>query len=143
MGYSTSRMFLKATVLLFSLLAWTAPTPSMASPIPASNAAMVQNSYSSTLSLQDMRFSRTHKTSAYRLTGKNVGIDIRCAGPKNGSMSITLYRNNVAIGTDTVKRNGFVRARWQNVGSGSYRFELRNGNDGQWITISSLKVYNW
>lgn len=55
--------------------------------------------------------------------GNNVGIEMTCSSPSGGGFTVTLYRSaggsGSRIGSATFACNGFTKATWPNVGSGS------------------------
>ncbi len=79
--------------------------------------------------------------------GSNVGIEMTCSSSKSGSFTVVLYRGTKAdtkalIGSAQFSRNGFTKATWTNVGSGTYLFVL-SGAGGTTITANDIAMYSW
>lgn len=94
-----------------------------------------------------MAFSRTAYTSEYSFDGTNVGIEMTCTSSKSGSFTVYLWRKTIGgserVGSASFNRNGFTKATWTNVGSGTYFFILSKANDGTVVTCSDIAMYSW
>ncbi len=84
---------------------------------------------------------------AHSFDGSNVGIEMTCSSTRSGSFTVYLYRGTkadtrVLIGSTQFSRNGFTKATWTNVGSGTYHFVLAGAN-GTTITANDIAMYSW
>lgn len=62
----------------------------------------------------------------------------------NGSISITLYRGNTAVGTKYVSRKaGYIQANFYGLKPGNYRFEFGKANDGTRQYLTELEFYSF
>ncbi len=79
--------------------------------------------------------------------GRNVGIEMTASCPIDGSFTVSLFRisNGRAslVGSASFKRNGFTKATWENVGSGTYRFLCKKTLDGKRVTSTDVAIYSW
>lgn len=99
--------------------------------------------YGSTMSLIT-----TYSTASYYFDGNSVGIEMTCSSQRSGTFSVTLYRDvgsgsSQRIGTAAFNRNGFTKATWSGVGSGTYHFVMSKPNDGTRVTSSDVAMYSW
>ncbi len=79
--------------------------------------------------------------------GNNVGIEMTASCPIDGTFTVSLLRvtNGRAafVGSASFKRNGFTKATWEGVGSGTYRFVCKKPSDGKRVTSSDVAIYSW
>lgn len=75
-------------------------------------------------------------------SGNNIGIEMTASCPNGGTFSVALYRGSSYIGAATFNRNGFNRATWENVGSGSYKFVFTKSGSGI-ITSNDVAMFSW
>lgn len=88
-------------------------------------------------------FSINASTNIRYFDGNSVGIEVQASCPTPGSFTVSLYRGNALISTASLKRNGFSRAEWRNVGPGSYRFVFRKSPDGSTVACSNVAMFSW
>ncbi len=92
-------------------------------------------------------FKNSVSLKAHNYDGSNVGIEMTCSSSRSGSFTVALYRGTKAdtkalIGSAQFSRNGFTKATWTNVGSGTYHFVL-SGAGGTTITANDIAMYSW
>ncbi len=96
---------------------------------------------------ESLYLSKQSKSGSYYFDGNNIGIEMTASCSTGGSFTASLYRMNGAnlsfIGSATFKRNGFTKATWSNVGSGTYRFVFTKTSDGSTVTSSDVAMYSW
>ena len=83
----------------------------------------------------------------HNFDGSNVGIEMTASCSVNGTFTVSLYRSsflgNSLVGTAAFKRNGFTKATWEGVGSGTYYFVCRKSADSKVVTSSDVAMYSW
>lgn len=88
-------------------------------------------------------FSTQGSTNQHYYDGNNVGIEVSASCQVSGTFTVSLYRNGIFISSASLRRNGFSRAEWNNVGPGSYRFIFSKSNDGATVTCSDIAMFSW
>ena len=89
----------------------------------------------------------TYSTTPRYFDGVNVGIEMNCTSTKAGSFTVELWRGSSRfsasrVGTASFSRQGFTKATWTNVGSGTYFFVFTN-SAGTLIKCSGIAMYSW
>lgn len=92
---------------------------------------------------EEIAFSVTARTALRYFDGSSVGIEVFASCPVAGSFTVQLYRGNTYVGIAYLNRNGFSRAEWTNIGSGSYRFVFSKSLDGSTVTCSDVAMFSW
>lgn len=80
---------------------------------------------------------------AEHFSGQNMGVELTAQSPSSGTFTVKLYRGTSYIGSATLKRNGYSRAEWTNVGPGVYRFVFSKTNDGKVVTCTGVRTFSW
>lgn len=88
-------------------------------------------------------FSTFYETSSHRFDGNSVGIEVTSSCPVSGNYYVQLYRGGSYIGRASLKRKGFSRAEWSNVGPGYYKFRFSKSNDGAIVSCSNVAMFSW
>lgn len=89
----------------------------------------------------------SYSTTPRSFDGANVGIEMTCTSTKAGSFTVELWRGSSRfsasrVGTANFSRQGFTKATWTNVGSGTYFFVFTN-SAGTLIKCSDIAMYSW
>lgn len=88
-------------------------------------------------------FSSAISLSSHYHDGNNVGIEVTSSCKVNGSFSAQLFREGTFIASATLKRNGFSKAEWLNVGPGIYNLRFGKANDGTTVHCSDIAFFSW
>lgn len=84
-----------------------------------------------------------YTTNTYYYDGNSIGIELNATSTIVGSsFLVTLYQGSRSRGSTTLRANGFVRAEWNGVGPGSYKFVFRNIS-GQVISCANVAMFSW
>lgn len=79
--------------------------------------------------------------------GNSIGIEMNAHCQVDGTFTVTLYQiigdASYRIGSATFKRNGFTKATWENVGSGTYQFVCHKSADKAYVISSDVAMYSW
>lgn len=96
----------------------------------------------------NMSLINRYESPSYFFDGNNVGIEMTCSSATQGTFTVELqrrvsYNRYESLGTASFDRNGFTKATWEGVGSGTYRFVFSKASDGVWVTSSDVALYSW
>lgn len=80
--------------------------------------------------------------------GDSVGIEMTCSSTLDGTFTVELRRKSdenhyESLGKASFNRNGFTKATWEGVGSGTYCFVLEKPTDGVVVNCSDIAMYSW
>lgn len=88
-------------------------------------------------------FSSSYSLKERYYDGSSVGIEVTSKCAVDGSFNVSLYRNGTFVAAATLKRNGFSRAEWLNVGPGGYSFRFTKSADGAIIHCTDIALFSW
>ncbi len=88
-------------------------------------------------------FSTRYRLGTRYFNGWNVGIELAASCRKGQLFTIKLYRNGSFVGSALVRRNGFSRVIWTNVGSGYYSCLFIKSYDGAAVSCSNVALFSW
>lgn len=88
-------------------------------------------------------FSLVEKKELPRITVNkgSLSVAVTATCPKDGSFFVSLYKGATNFGTASFKRNGYTKATWNNLSTGSYTIRFSKTNDGVTVTCKEVIVF--
>lgn len=70
----------------------------------------------------------------------SLSVSVNATCPIDGVFSVSLYKGSTSFGTASFKRNGYTKATWNNLTTGSYTIRFTKAKDGSTVKCTRVTV---